>query len=325
MAAAGARRTDRCRLRTDWRRKLPEPADTDATVAPQLASSLTLPAGPWATVLDCLCARFAAIPREQWSSRMTRGLVQDGAGQPLDPASPYRAGLRVRYFREVAAEAPVPFSESVVHADADLVVADKPHFLPVAPVGGWVAETLLARLIRRLGNPALVPLHRIDRGTAGLVLFSANPSTRARYQALFRERRIHKTYEALAPPLPASAFPLLHRSRLVRGEPFFRMREEAGPPNSETRIAVIGRGVAQWHYELVPVTGRKHQLRVHMAALGAAIANDPYYPLLAARATDDYARPLALLARTLEFVDPLSGEWRRFATGRSLQNPPAAP
>ena len=301
-----------------------DPADVDASAAAGLASSVALPAGAWATVLDCLCARFAAIPREQWLSRMARGLVRDGAGRPLDPTSPYRAGLRVWYLREVADESPVPFTESVVHADADVVVADKPHFLPVAPAGVWVAETLLARLIRRLGNPALVPLHRIDRGTAGLVLFSDNPATRARYQALFRERRIDKTYEALAPPLPAAIRPLLHRSRLARGEPFFRMREVEGPPNSETRIAVLSEGATLWRYELVPVTGRKHQLRVHMASLGAPIANDPYYPLLAARTGDDHARPLALLARTLEFVDPLSGERRRFVSGRSLAITPAA-
>jgi tRNA pseudouridine32 synthase/23S rRNA pseudouridine746 synthase len=304
---------------------LAEPAEADTVDALRLASSVVLPTGPWATVLDCLCGRFPAVPREQWTSRMTRGLVRDGAGQALDPASPFRAGLRVRYFREVAAEAPVPFTESILHADAHLVVADKPHFLPVAPVGGWVAETLLTRLIRRLGNPSLVPLHRIDRGTAGLVLLSANPATRARYQALFRERRIEKIYEALAPPLPATAFPLLRRSRVVRGDPFFRMREEPGPPNSETRIAVIGQVAALWRYELVPVTGRKHQLRVHMAAIGAPVANDPYYPALAARASDDYARPLALLARSLAFVDPLTGEPRRFVTRRSLLIPPTPP
>ena len=285
------------------------------------ASSLQLPAGPWSTVLECLCERFSAIPRAQWLSRFARGLVQDAAGGPLSVHAPHRAGLEVRYFREPGPETPIPFAESIVHADADLVVADKPHFLPVAPTGAWLEETLLARLVRRLGNPALVPLHRLDRGTAGLVLFSANPATRARYHALFRARRIVKTYEALAAPLPGRAFPLVHRSRLVPGEPFFRMREAAGAANSETRLRVLERGATQWRYELVAVTGRKHQLRVHMAALGAPIANDPCYPQLAPAAADDPARPLALLARTLEFVDPQSGERRRFTTGLRLGAP----
>jgi len=275
-------------------------------------------------VLDCLCAHFAAISRDRWLDRIARGRVCDRDGRPLTATTPFRAGLEVRYFRELALEAPIPFAESVVHADADLVVADKPHFLPVAPTGAWVEETLLARLVRRLGNPSLVPLHRIDRATAGLVLFSANPATRARYQALFRERRITKTYEAVAPPLGHCAFPLVRRSRLEAGEPFFRMRESAGEPNSETRMTVRERGESHWRYELEPVTGRKHQLRVHMAALGAPIANDPYYPSLSAAGADDYSRPLALLARTLEFVDPLCGARRCFASAFRIQEPKTA-
>jgi len=299
-----------------------ERPDLGGFPASRPASRVRLPHGPWATALDGLCARFPAISREQWLSRIGRGLVTDGEGRALTAATPFRAGLEVRYFREVATEASIPVAESIVHADADLVVADKPHFLPVAPTGEWVEQTLLVRLIRRLRNPALVPLHRIDRATAGLVLFSANPATRARYHALFRERRIAKLYEALAPPLPGRSFPLMHRSRLVPGDPFFRVREAAGLANSETRIAVLARDEPLWRYELVPVTGRKHQLRVHMAALGAAIANDPYYPDLAPPAADDHSRPLALLARELEFVDPLSGASRRFKSALCLASPP---
>ena len=275
-------------------------------------SRLQLPPGPWHTVLDCLCARFPAIPRETWLDRFARGRVLDAAGIPLAVDAPYRLGAEIRYFREVVDEAPIPFEETVLHVDADLVVADKPHFLPVTPAGGHVRETLLARLVQRLGNPDLVPLHRIDRDTAGLVLFSANPATRDAYQSLFRLRRIHKRYEAIAAPLPALSFPLVHVSRLDTGEPFFRMREVDGVPNSETRIDVIERAAGGWRYALEPVTGRKHQLRVHMAALGAPIRNDRVYPQLLPAAAGDYARPLQLLARSLAFVDPLSGVERRF-------------
>jgi tRNA pseudouridine32 synthase/23S rRNA pseudouridine746 synthase len=201
----------------------------------------------------------------------------------------------------------------VLHVDEHLVVADKPHFLPVTPAGGFVAETLLARLVRRLGNPQLAPLHRIDRGTAGLVLFSTNPDSRARYQALFPQRLIHKRYEALAPALPDRVFPLLRSTRLQPGEPFHRMCEVDGPPNSETRIEVLERGDDIWRYALEPVTGRKHQLRVHMAALGAPILNDTLYPSLAAEQADgNYEKPLKLLARSLSFVDPLTGVERQF-------------
>jgi tRNA pseudouridine32 synthase/23S rRNA pseudouridine746 synthase len=283
------------------------------------ASTLQLPPGPWPTVLDCLCARFPAVPRAQWLDRMARGRVVHGDGVRVTPDTPHRIGLEVHYYREVVDEAPIPFDEVVLHLDDHLLVADTPHLLPVMPAGAHVHETLLARLVRRTGNPALAPLHRLDRETAGLVLFSTHPDSRARYQALFRERRIDKAYEALAAPLPHVAFPHVRTSRLVAGEPFFRMREVEGTPNSETRIDVLTRGGAQWRYALTPVTGRKHQLRVHMAALGAPITNDPLYPSLVARAPGDHAAPLLLLAKQLSFVDPLTGAERRFSSTFALQ------
>lgn len=285
------------------------------------ASTLHLPPGPWTTVLEALCAQFPQVGAERWRERFMRGRVLDASGAPLAPDAAYRVGLCVRYFREVEDEAPVPFQETLLHVDAHLVVADKPHFLPVTPAGGFVQETLLARLVRKLGNPQLVPLHRIDRHTAGLVLFSAQAASRAAYQALFRERRIDKHYEAWAPALPNVAFPHVRRSRIEAGEPFFRMREVPGAANSETRIDVLERAGDWWRYALQPVTGRKHQLRVHMAALGAPLRHDPFYPALADRATDDHARPLQLLAKGLRFIDPVSGQAREFASEMELARP----
>ncbi|WP_201315578.1 pseudouridine synthase [Dyella sp. EPa41] len=288
---------------------------------PIAASTLQLPPGPWATVLDALCARFPQIGREQWLDRFARGRVQDEDGVPLAADTAHRVGLCVRYFREVADEAVIPFQETLLHVDTHLVVVDKPHFLPVTPAGGFVQETLLNRLVRKLGNRDLVPLHRIDRHTAGLVLFSARPSSRAAYQSLFPQRRIEKHYEAWAPPLQGLAFPHVRRSRIEHGEPFFRMREVDGEPNSETRIDVIERADPHWRYALQPVTGRKHQLRVHMAGLGAPILHDPFYPELAGSAPDDPARPLQLLAKRLSFVDPLSGKRREFTSELELSLP----
>jgi tRNA pseudouridine32 synthase / 23S rRNA pseudouridine746 synthase len=239
---------------------------------------------------------------------------------PIDSRQAYKVGLRVQYFREVLTEIEVPFIETILYADEHLVVADKPHFLPVTPSGGYVEQTLLARLTRRLGNPHLVPIHRIDRLTAGLVLFSANAQTRDAYQALFRNRTISKCYEAIAPALPQAHFPQVRSSRMVAAEPFFLMREAAGIANSETRIEVRELRGDFCRYALYPVTGKKHQLRLHMAALGAGICNDPFYPQLkvGAGAVDDYRLPLKLLAQSLNFNDPLTGLPRRFESQLSL-------
>ncbi|MDV9030737.1 pseudouridine synthase [Pseudomonas sp. RAC1] len=285
--------------------------------ARQQASTVCLPPGHWSTVLDCLCDHFKAIAREQWLDRFARGRVLDANGQPVAADLPYRRGLRLHYFREVPNERPIPFQETLLHCDEHLVVADKPHFLPVTPTGEYVEQTLLRRLIRRLDNPHLVPLHRIDRHTAGLVLFSANPQSRTAYQQLFPQRRIEKRYQAIAAPLPQRSFPLVHRSRLEHGQPFFRMQEVPGVANSETLAEVLKRDAERWLYGLSPVTGKTHQLRVHMAALGAAICNDPFYPDLQPDA-DDYQKPLQLLAHSLRFEDPLTGETREFESRLTL-------
>lgn len=283
------------------------------------ASRFQLPPGPWVTVLEALCASFPRVDRDTWRSRFLRGRILDASGAPLQLDAPYRVGAEIRYYREVVDEARIDATETILHVDADLIVVDKPHFLPVMPGGGYVADTLLARLVRRFGDIGIVPLHRLDRLTAGVVLFSADPATRARYQALFRDRTIAKSYEAIAAPLPATTFPLQRQSRLERGEPFFRIRETDGEPNAFTDIDVLERGATAWRYALTPITGRKHQLRVHMAALGAPIANDPLYPVLQDATPDDPQRPLKLLARSLAFADPITGAQRRFDSAQALR------
>ena len=283
------------------------------------ASTLYLPPGTWPTVLDCLCTHFRAISREQWLDRIARGRVLDASGAPISPFLAYKEGLRIHYFREVPNETPIPVQEEILYADEHLVVADKPHFLPVTPAGEYVEQTLLRRLIRTLDNPHLVPLHRIDRHTAGLVLFSANPDSRSAYQSLFPTRKIEKRYEAIARALPDLELPRVHKSRLVEGEPFFRMREGEGVSNTETLVEVCEKNGDLWRYALYPVTGKKHQLRVHMAALGAGICNDPFYPEVLNDALDDYANPLKLLAQSLRFADPLTGQERYFESRIHLE------
>ncbi len=296
--------------------------DRVIAVEDEVASALQLPPGPWPTLLEGLCARFPRIGRRQWQDRFARGRVLDVERRVLSADAPYQVGKTILYFREVVDEPRIPFDETVLHVDQHLVVADKPHYLPVAPTGRHVRETLLTRLVARLGIRELVPLHRIDRGTAGLVLFSADPRSRRAYQDLFRLRRIEKRYEAVAPALPGCVFPLVRESRLVKAEPFFRMREAEGEANAQTRIEILAAEGDWWRYALFPVSGRKHQLRVHMAAVGAPIRNDPYYPVLTAPAPEDYSRPLQLLARGLSFVDPLNGREREFESRRKLEAGP---
>ncbi|WP_222564504.1 pseudouridine synthase [Novilysobacter antarcticus] len=285
------------------------------------ASRVQLRDGPWACALDAVRAQFPQIDEATWRSRFARGRVLDAAGVPLCADAIATAGMTLYYYREVADEPIIPFTEQILHADADLLVVDKPHFLPVMPAGVYVRQSLLFRLQQTLGNRDIVPLHRIDRGTAGLVMFSINPATRNAYQALFRDRSIRKHYEALAPALRHLAFPLIRRSRLEPGKPFFRMREVAGIANSESRIDVLDARASVWRYALEPVTGKKHQLRVHMAALGAPIINDAFYPELQEQSADKHASPLKLLARSLAFVDPLTGDAREFRSALALEFP----
>lgn len=279
------------------------------TMARRPAASSCLPAVGLG--LRALCACFPAIAAERWRDRFARGLVRDANDQALALSAPYRVGADIRYFREVADEPVIPYVETVVHADAQLVVACKPHF------AGGTRRCIRARdaadatgaAAGQSGAGAIAPHRSRNRG---LVLFSANPATRGIYQALFRQRRIRKHYLAVAPPLPQLRFPHVHRSLLVPGEPFFRMHEGVGEANSETVIEVVARNADTWTYRLEPVTGRKHQLRVHMAALGAPILHDRFYPELEAQRPDDPERPLQLFAHTLAFDDPLTGEPRHF-------------
>ena len=281
-------------------------------------SCVGLPAGNWPSITDFLVQRFPAITRETWLQRMRDGLVADEFGVPVTAERPYRGHMRVYYYRALEDEPRVPFEASVLYQDEYLVVADKPHFLPVTPSGHYVQETLLVRLKNRLGLDVLAPLHRIDRETAGLVLFSVRPADRDAYQALFRRHEVAKHYEAIAPWREDIAFPLLRQSRIVQGAPFFRQQEAPGPANSETHISVLQASGGWARYALSPVTGKKHQLRVHMHALGIPILNDRIYPPVHPTPDDDYSRPLQLLAKSMHFTDPVTGQQRSFQTRLSL-------
>ncbi len=288
------------------------------------ASCVALPydkAAPWPRLIDFLAERLAAVTREDWLGRMARGEVLDDFGQPLTPDAPFQPGTRVYYYRELGDEPEVPFEETVLFQDDHLLVADKPHFLPVTPGGRYVQQSLLVRLKNRLGVDTLSPIHRIDRETAGVVVFSLRPQDRGDYQALFRERSVHKTYEAIARSDTALQWPVVRRSRIEEAhDAFFRMNETDGEPNSETRIDLLETQGGWARYRLEPVTGKRHQLRVHMNALGLPITGDQFYPrvLRGPQEAEDFTNPLRLLAQAIRFTDPVTGEPRRFESQLKL-------
>ena len=282
-------------------------------------SCVALPVGPWATISEFLLQRFPSVPALEWAQRMQAGDVVDEWGQPVTPERPYQPHMRLYYYRSLEPEPVVPFEEVVLFQDAHLLVVDKPPFLPVTPTGFYLQQTLLVRLKRRLGIENLVPLHRLDRDTAGVMLFSIEPATRGAYHSLFRDRLVTKHYEALAPWRADLVFPLRRHTLIVESPQFFRMWEQAGAPNADTTIDVLEVKGNMARYSLSPLTGRRHQLRVHMAALGIPIVNDHFYPEVNDPPKGDYSEPLQLLAKRIAFTDPLTGQEREFESQRRLE------
>lgn len=262
-----------------------------------------------------------AAEAEVIDGMLDAGLIVDADGRPVPPDMAYVPGMFVWFHRELPYEVPVPFTLDVVHRDEHIVVVDKPHFLATTPRGSHVTETALARLRRELGIPTLGAAHRLDRLTAGLILFTVRPSERGAYQSLFRDRLIAKEYEAVAPDDPSLALPRTVRSRIVKERGVLAAREVEGEPNAVTDVELLERrddGLAR--YRLRPRTGQTHQLRVHMSALGVPILGDPLYPVVTGPVADgDFRRPLQLLARVLEFTDPVTGREHRFVSPRALQ------
>ncbi len=267
-------------------------------------------------LIDFLIDQFPAISKDEWVSRMNDALVLNQEGVPQSPDALFQPNTYIYYYRRVQDEELIPFEEQIIYQDEHLLIADKPHFLPVTPGGHYLQETLLVRLRNKTGIQDLSPIHRIDRETAGLVAFSKIPSERDLYQALFRERQVIKVYEAIAPYLDhlKDRFPIHYQSRIEESEQFMQMHEVDGEPNSDTTIHLLEVKSSWARYRLELGSGKKHQLRVHMNALGMPIQNDQIYPELKPHKShgQDYSKPLQLVARQLSFVDPITGQQRDF-------------
>jgi tRNA pseudouridine32 synthase/23S rRNA pseudouridine746 synthase len=271
-------------------------------------------------VLDFLVERMPHISREAWTERLRSQSVLNAEGQPVLLTQHYTPHTRLFYYRHIEDEPQLPEQASIVFEDDHLLVADKPHFMPVTPGGRYVQQSLLVQLKNLTGCDDLAALHRIDRETAGLVLLGKRPADRNAYHALFRQRHIHKTYHAVAPFRAELTWPRTHTSRLVAGEPFFRMQEVPGEANSETRINLLRTDGSRALYQLEPVSGKRHQLRVHMLALGLPLVGDLFYPeaLRGPNAPEDFSQALQLLAQRVAFTDPVTGAERVFESQRSL-------
>ena len=283
----------------------------------------------WDTVLDHLVHRFPD-DEPRLLEKVAAGELVDHLGRPVTPDTAFAQHARVFLYRDPPVEARVPFEIEILHRDDDLVVVDKPHFLASIPRGAFIAESVLVRLRRDLDLPELSPAHRLDRVTAGVLVLTVRPEVRGPYQTLFAERRVTKVYEAVAGVDPALDLPRVVRSRIHKERGVMRASEVPGEPNSESLVELVatredssgtgdGSRGRTGLYRLTPHTGKTHQLRLHMSSLGLPILHDNFYPTFYDVRPDDFSRPLQLVSRSIEFVDPLSGRPRRFETTRPLQ------
>ena len=295
-------------------------------------SKVGIPANTHLSAIEFLVQRFPAIQREVWLQRFLEGGILNAEGINIGPNQSVLHETHLLYFRHVADEPTLPFKAQIIFQDEHLIVADKPHFMPVTPGGQYVQQSLLVQLKQDFNLPELSPIHRIDRETAGLVMFSVRANDRKAYQQLFRLQQVQKTYEAIA-GIPESSplnmvFPITYKSMMASDEQFFKMREltarecaTTDQSNSETWIDCVERiSKALARYTLKPVTGQRHQLRVHMNALGLPILGDRFYPHVKYLASekDPLDHPLQLLAKTIAFLDPLTGTPRKFTSNLKL-------
>lgn len=302
-----------------------------------------------ATIADYLIARFYPNDPQIIHSRFETGEVRLDDGTVPTASSPYAPGERIRYFRELADEPELPSDMPVLYEDEHVLAIDKPHFLPTTPRGSYIAQTALTKLRVREGNPLLIPIHRLDRPTAGVLLFAKTVQARRPFQMMFQHRLVSKTYRAVA-PVPAdptaaeqalSAEGLRVRSHIQKVRDVLQVRQlsetecvaRGVEPNTLTTARILETftpdpaeaeawgvepGCPWGLYDLAPHTGKTHQLRAHLNLLGAPILGDVLYPRVLPDGPDRSEHPLQLLAYTLSFEHPITGEPISLRSGRTL-------
>ncbi|MCH4245141.1 pseudouridine synthase [Acinetobacter gerneri] len=272
----------------------------------------------FSSLYEYLCQHFSHILPKEWQQRFDDGLIYDFHGQVLNRHSPYIANTHIYYYRFLAHEIHVPFYEKILFENDDILVVDKPHFLTMSPTGQYVQETLLVRLKNTTGIAELTPIHRLDRETAGVVLFSKRAETRGIYQQMFANRQIQKIYHAIASYDSSLKQNLTINLRMEKGQPFYTMQVVDGEANSHTELKIIEHDTNWALYELKPTTGKQHQLRVHMNHLGIPIKNDPFYPVISHKNEQDFTQPLQLLAKEIFFIDPITKQQNHFCSEQVL-------
>lgn len=272
----------------------------------------------WKTVRDFLLFRFPHLDPEALTERIENGQIFYDDGSPVPAEAPLIAHQRFWYFRENPAEPVIPFEYDILFEDENIIVIDKPHFLSTTPVGNFLKQTVVTRLRHQTGNMDIAPAHRLDRATAGVLLLTKQKSAREPYQQLFQQRKVQKTYHAICHKNDSLEDSFSIHAHMIENPKSLFMSIEQDEPNSFTDVKRLSSSDELSFYELRPITGKKHQLRCHMAHVGASIVNDVWYPHAMRQAPDDFEKPLQLLAHELSFVDPLSGEEREFRTQRTL-------
>lgn len=315
----------------------------------ELPEELTSGGRTPATIADYLIARFYPNDPQIIHARFKTGEVRLDGGTVLTIDSPYMPGERIWYFRELADEPELPSDLPILFEDEHVLAIDKPHFLPTTPRGAYIAQTALTKLRVREGNPLLIPIHRLDRPTAGVLLFAKTVEARRPFQMMFQHRQVSKTYHAVAPVTadPAAAEQalstegLLVRSHIQKVRDVLQVQQlseaecaaQGVDPNTLTTARILETFTPSpaeaeawgaerdrpWGlYELAPHTGKTHQLRAHLNLLGAPILGDVLYPRVLPDGPDRPEYPLQLLARTLSFEHPITGEPISLRSGRTL-------
>ncbi|MCP4295120.1 MAG: pseudouridine synthase [Proteobacteria bacterium] len=272
------------------------------------------------TIFEYLLQRFPQIDAKVWKDRILNGDVFFEHGGRIDLSTPYSSDKKLCYFREVSKEPELPFGESIIFQNQHFLIACKPHFIPVTPSGNYVNSCLLYRLRKSTGLSDLVAVHRLDIETAGLVLFSCSKKSRGLYSELFRTRKVLKTYEAIGySPFVKNCRYWSIENRISQGDPWFISLIEKGTANAISEISLIEAGSELSYYQLIPHTGKKHQLRIHLGLISKGIVNDSLYPKIEKqKRAQDFSNPLQLLAKKLEFHDPVTGDLMRFRSERKL-------